>query len=269
MILGGPHEIDEKTYRSDSGLNFSNLKNIRRSPRKALHNVMFPRASSDDQVLGTAIHAAILEPEKFVLQFAPMPKIDRRTKEGKAQYAELETSGKTLLAEKDFEACVSIAETLRANEFYSGLLTNGIYESSWFSEAEGMRIKGRLDVWLPEKNIIVDIKTTDIIDEHQFKRDVIKYSYHAQAAWYMDLVASVTGKPVDGFVILAIEKKEDRDAKAFWLDPSWIVQGRKDYRRWLKTWAHCEKVGVFPGYEAKLHHFSPPSWLIEDEEPSF
>lgn len=259
MIIGGPHSIDEALYRADPGVNISSLKNMRHTPAKARRRKDYPSKASPAMALGTAIHCAILEPDKFFDRYTIKPDVDARTKAGKEALAAVKGE---LLTKEDYEGALSIAATIREDPFYRKFVANGVYESSWFAQHElDIRIKARLDVWLPDLNIIVDIKTTDSADEWQFRRDIVKYHYHSQAAYYMDLVERVQGKPVGGYVILAVETKEDRDVRAFWLDESFIACGRADYREWLSKWYLCEKTGAWPGYERRLHTLVAPDWL--------
>lgn len=266
-MIGGPHNIDEHVYRADPGINISSLKNMRHSAAKARLRADRPMTPSPAMKLGTAIHSAILEPDKFLATYQKKPRVDARTKAGKEALAGL--TGE-LLDEHDYEACLTIAARLRDDPFYSKFIKNGLYETSWFAEHEyGIRLKSRLDVWLPELNLIVDIKTTDSADERSFRSDVIKYHYHAQAAYYSDLVERVTGKAPAGYVILAIETKEDRDMRAFWLDDPFIARGRADYKEWLSQWYICEQTGAWPGYESRLHTLKAPAWLGDVEQEAF
>lgn len=267
MILGGPHQIDEKLYRSDPGVNISFLKNMRHSAAKARLRADRPMNPSPAMKLGTAIHCAILEPDRFIEQYTIRPDVNARTKAGKEALAAINGE---ILNKSDFEACLSIAARLREDPFYKKFVDGGIYESSWFAQHElDVRLKARLDIWLPHMNLIVDVKTTDCIDERQLRNDIIDYHYHSQAAYYCDIVERVTGKAPAGYVILAIETKDDRDMRAFWLDDAFIAKGRADYREWLSKWYICEKTGTWPGYEPKLHTLKAPAWLGAVEQETF
>ena len=267
MLIGGPHMIAEESYRADPGINISSLKHMRLSPAKARYRIDAPRTVTPALAIGTAMHMALLEPDRFLQTYAVKPDVDARTKAGKEAIAEAQAGGKELLAKTDFEAALTTSARLREHPFYRRFIDGGVYESSWFIDHPlGARCKGRLDIWLPERNVIVDVKTTDAADVRNFARDAVKYLYHVQAAFYMDLVENVTGTPVDGYVILAMEKSEDRDFRAFWLDPELIERGRSDYRVWLLQWLHCERTGLWPGYQAELVTLSAPAWMLADQE---
>jgi len=261
MLLGGPHAISEETYRADPGVNISSLKHFKDTPSKARRRIDRPRQTSPAQALGTAIHMAILERDRFLDSYAVKPDVDARTKAGKEALAAARESGKELLDKDEYEAALALSVKLREQPFFRQFIEGGEYETSWFSRHEyGARLKGRLDIWLPARNIIVDIKTCESADEYQFGRDAWKYSYHAQAAYYCDLVASVTKTKVDGYVILAVEKTEDRDCRAFWIDNDLLENGRSLYRDWLAKWVACEQTGTWPGYDKSLVTLSAPRW---------
>lgn len=267
MLKGGPHIIDEAIYRSDPGVNISALKNLKTTPAKARRRLDNPPKQSAALELGTAIHAAILERDKFLETYGIKPNVDLRTKAGKEALAEASQSGKILLSAEDYDTALTLGARVHECSFLQRFVKNGIYESSWFHEHElGLRIKGRLDIWLPEMDIIVDIKTTDSADEYSFRRDCVKYHYYNQAAWYSDLVTSITGRSVAGYVILAVEKSEDKDIRAFWLDDAFLDKGRKENREWLSQWYLCEKTGQWPGYEKKIQTLKAPKWFEESED---
>lgn len=261
-MLGGPLNIPESQYRQDPGVNHSSLKHFADTPAKARRRMDFPSEPSQAQKLGTAIHAAILEPDEFLKKYAIKPDVNARTKAGKAALAEI--TGE-IMTVRDYEACLQTAAKLREHPYYRQFVEDGVYEASWFSIHEnGLRIKGRTDVWLPRKNVIVDIKTTESALDYRFRKDAWKYSYHSQAAWYMDLVAAITGEPVSAYVILAIETKEDRDFRAYYLDDELINHGRKKYREWLDQYYICHHTGSWPGYESKIETLTIPHYLRED-----
>jgi exodeoxyribonuclease VIII len=264
-LKGGPHNIPEDVYRADNGVNISTLKHFKDTPSKAKRRMDFPRAPSPAMELGTAIHMAILERDRFLDTYTVRPQVDARTKAGKEALAKARDGGKIPLEQADYEAALMTGEKLRSSPFYSQFLDGGLYETSWFAEHDyGVRMKGRLDVWLPEKNVIVDIKTCESADERSFAKDAYKYHYHAQAAWYSDLVRLTTGRPVDGYVILAVEKAEDRDVRAFWLSSELIQAGRSAYSEWLGKWLVCEKTGSWPGYEPSLVTLDLPNWMRDE-----
>jgi len=67
-------------------------------------------------LFGRAFHAFILEETVFWENFAILPEgLDRRTKEGKATYEALSTSGKTLISNNDWNTINSMKNALLAH----------------------------------------------------------------------------------------------------------------------------------------------------------
>lgn len=52
--------------------------------------------------LGTAVHCAILESERFEIEYIEAPVIDRQTKDGKALWSKLEQSGRIVLSSDEY-----------------------------------------------------------------------------------------------------------------------------------------------------------------------
>lgn len=266
-MIGGPHEIDERVYRKDSGINISTLKELRYSPLRARHREMTPVTPTAAMELGTAIHAAILEPDKFFETYGEKPSGGKRTKVGKELEAEAEKSGKKLLPSKTFADVVTIAERFKASPL-GEYLDEALFESSWFYDHEfGRRTKARLDIWQPKSRVIADIKTTQSCDDFEFAREVYKRRYDAQAAYYADIVTAVTGSPVERCLILAIESSEPFDMRIFEITPEYLELGRRDYRRWLARYVRCEATQSWPGYSGEVFTLEPPKWL--DNEDAF
>ena len=86
--------------------------------------------------LGTATHCAILEPERFEIEYVEAPCVDRRTKDGKALWSELEQSGKIILSSDEYTKVVEMASAMRRHELASKLITGEARVSSLNVETE-------------------------------------------------------------------------------------------------------------------------------------
>ena len=111
------------------------------------------------------INRSPLEPDRFNTEFVCSPKLDKRTKAGKEEYAqfEAENSGKVVVDKSSFDKAVSMRDSVRAHKASRALLDAGSAEQSVFwndSEFE-VGCKARGD-WVRE-NIIVDLKTSLVI----------------------------------------------------------------------------------------------------------
>lgn len=258
MILNIPnHE-----YHAAERMNNSGIKQILKSPA---HYQIYLRQKSEPtkaMIIGSAVHAATLEPDVFEKDYAAIPEgLDRRTKAGKETFAELEASGKTILAADDYQNVLDIALAVRSHETAGKLFNHGIAEVSVFSEIDDVPVKARFD-WL-RNNIIVDLKTTDDASPDEFVRSIAKYGYDVQAAWYLD-VAKADGIEISNFIFVAVEKNPPYAVGLYELDAESIEIGRTKYQKGLSIYRHCVKTGEWPSYSPDIITLQLPKWAMRE-----
>src|SRR5581483_10081660 len=95
--------LTNEEYHAHRATSHSTLEMFRRS-RKLYHAIHVARTMDRPEPtaamqLGTHVHCAVLEPERFEAEYVYAPKCDRRTTAGKAAYAEFcaATAGKTVI----------------------------------------------------------------------------------------------------------------------------------------------------------------------------
>lgn len=248
-------------------ISHSMLRGMRSTPSKFMWNMKNPRPASTAQELGTAIHMALLEPERFASHYAIQPKVDRRTKEGKAA-AEAWTqqnAGKVALSDYDNDVVEKILARVNLKPKLKQFFEKGQAEASFFAidEESGLGLRCRTDYFIEGLNVIVDLKTTDCAETRVFLKDITDYGYNTQAAFYMDVVEMATGKRPDAFVIIAAEKSKDCDVQKFTLTQKALEDGRVIYRYWLNTLKQCQAKQEWPGYKDEFIAYNTPQWLVE------
>ena len=91
-----PEYLGKKDY-----ISASDLKNFLLSPKKYFYEKFEKQQKEEGRHfnIGSGLHELILEPDLFRTNYIISPKIDKRTKEGKLQFAEFEKTaqGKTIL----------------------------------------------------------------------------------------------------------------------------------------------------------------------------
>ena len=81
--------LSNDEYHSDhKSVSNSMLKILSRSPAALHHYMINEKKQSDAMIFGSAFHKFILERDDFEEEFIVAPKVDRRTKEGKAAWLE-------------------------------------------------------------------------------------------------------------------------------------------------------------------------------------
>lgn len=263
--------ITNDAYHSGEGISKSGLDLIGRSPlhywAKYLDPQREPQEPTPAMLLGTAIHSAVLEPHSFANDYVVFPKIDRRTKEGKAYYDELvaQAAGRTIISADDYATCVSIQDNVRRHPAAQVLLNDGEPELSvyWRDEQTGVLCKCRPD-WMNYKaNTIIDVKSTDDASPAGFQKSIVKWGYHVQAAWYLDGVKAATGHAPKAFIFAAFEKTRPFATAFYYADEDMIELGRQLYRERLDVFAACLKNNSWPGYPQQLSPISLPGWVMK------
>ena len=243
-------------YRESRGLNFSHLKRIAKSPLDFKENVQL---STRPLGLGQHIHTAGLEPAEFAKRFIPFAG-DRRTKAYKEFKAAHE--GMTILSASDWDTCTGIADSIHRHPVAAGYLSKGKAEQTIFWEHElGFQCKSRLD-WLSD-DLVLDLKSAVDITHDGFARACVKYSYHAQLAWYASAAKSVDGKDRK-CVLLAVEKTPPFDVAPYVLPAEAIEAGRKLYTDWLLMVRKCQSSGTWPGVAPTETELHLPAWAFGD-----
>jgi exodeoxyribonuclease VIII len=221
-------------------------------------------------IFGRIAHEAILEPDRFA--YAVAPQVDKRTKSGKAEWAdfEAENADKHILTSDDEKAILRMRDNVYAHPAAKAALTTskGRAEVSVFGyqgDQSGELCKCRPDFWRDD-NIIVDLKTTNDAGPHEFNRSVFKYGYHRQAAFYLNLCSRAKAEKQEAFIFICVEKTTPYAVAVYMADAEMIEYGRWQYERALLTLAECKINNYWPGYSEKIETISLPAWAKKQME---
>ena len=231
---------NDKDYVSNSILNY--LSN--NSPEYCRYMMDNPQPATSAMKFGSALHMNVLQPEEFNKHYAIAPKFDKRTKQGKQDAAEFANNNmfKTVLSGKDYDLIEMLTLKLMKDSDAKTLLTNGLKEHiiAWHNEEYDIKCRGMLDVYRPDQNIIVDLKTTQDSSYNAFASSVRKFKYYKQAAFYMDAVRA------QEFYIVAIEKNPPFSINIIELGEDLLDRGREMYNRELEIYKYCMDNDYWP-----------------------
>lgn len=258
--------ISQEEYRARPGLSSSTLKIFgTRSPYHAMDALKNPTEPTPAMIMGSAIHARILEPDTFAAQYAGAPVCDRRTKDGKALYEAFaaDAKGKTILSAEDFETVHIIGERVLNDPEIRAELTGGQAEGSlfWTDEASGVACKARPDYYRAHDNVLIDVKTTENGDADSFSRVIANLKYHWQAQFYARGIAALTGTPVTAFKFLVIEKKPPFGYGLYTLHFSALDKAEEDIQRLLVKYRECDEANHWPSYPKQSEVYLP-AWAL-------
>ena len=220
---------------------------------------------SDAMKLGSAAHAAILEPETFEQRFVSEPfrphkarKFDDFEK-GSVTLATYnawvsEQDGKEILKAEDLEKAREIAETARTWKTVRALLREGKAEVTivWEDPVTRLLCKTRPDFADFDRRLIVDVKTTAKFSDRDFERSVVKTGIDLQMAM-IEEGCRVLGMDLPTSFVLVWVRTTGRVANsARYCTAEVMNRGARKYREYLDLYAECLATDTWPDFPSDI-----------------
>lgn len=275
-LSGLIYDLRESDYRANPAVSQSVLKEYAKTPAHGRAYELGEReVKSSAFNFGSAAHRAVLEPMLFQESVVIAPELNKNTKEYKA-WKELQT-GKLIIDSEDRDAICKIVMNTRSHPMAGLLLGKGKSEVSAFSEMIALwtdsrtnqvqdaiiPVKARFD-WVHDVDgiapCIVDVKTTDDASKEGFAKSIAKFSYHIQAAFYLD-IANQCGYQAETFKIIAVEKEPPYAVAVYTLSSLAIQKGREEYQRLLGTYAFARQFNQYDAYSEDDLIIDLPAWF--------
>ena len=258
--------MPREEYDAIDALNMSRLKEMKRSPLHYRHALTHSKTSGP-LTLGLATHVAVLEPERFLSDFASW---DRRTKGGNAaprngQFWDAflnANTGKIILTSDEWHLSREIADVVRGDALAMRYLAHGEPEVTFEWDLDGRACKGRVD-WLTHidgKPTIVGLKTARDCRHFAFGSQAAKLGYHLQFAYYHDGYEAIR-KFKPKLVEIVVESAAPHAVAVYHIPDDIIEQGRDEYRRLIDQLATCERTNDWPGPQPLEEYLTLPSWV--------
>lgn len=266
---GIPHAV----YQSWKAINHSRLKLFVHPPAMARHLMDFPPEPTEALDLGHACHVAILEPERLAADFVSAPDCDRRSKEGKLAWKEFEEANtdRIILPHDDYQLCLNLRDGLWGRDSVARaiLKSPGRNERSfcWPDSESGLACKGRLDAMRRWSGwtMVCDVKTARSAAASEFARDIVKFHYHTQAAFYLDGLAALADVP-RRWLWIVLEKRPPFLHAVYEPEDRLLEQGRRQYREWLAAYKLATETDEWPGYPNGIVPIDVPRWAQDFSE---
>ena len=251
-------------YHAYQGISKSGLDLVARSPAHFL--MQTERAPSRTLQLGTALHTAVLEPERFKAEYCLLTEVtDRRSSEYK-QAVKIHTSDNVLVA-KEAANILSIQETIRGQDEINELLTScDLFELSAFIEIDGVLCRCRYDAFDSKNLVAVDLKTTQNSSPTEFSKSVFNYRYHVQDAFYSKIFKLITGRTLNAFKFLAVENDPPHCPMIYTLSDETRMIADSLMIADLKAYKEAESSSKWSGYEQTNEPLDLPSWAVAQYE---
>ena len=239
-------------YHSHNSISASGLKEIYK--KSVYHFLNRKFKESPAMKLGTAVHQAILEPDDFYDIYHIIEKIDKRTKAGKEEYEKQKNLAENkIILESDTHYIIKeILNSFREHKLAQHYC-KGEIELSHYLKHEGVDVRVRPDCINRISNFISDVKTCQDNSPEVFKRDIYKWGYHLQAAFYMDMLG------IDKFKFIAITTSYPYTVEVYTLDEDTLEFGRNAWQQAFSNWKIYLETKQTPGYH----------WYKYDDDGSY
>lgn len=212
--------------------------------------------------MGSLIHSLLLGGGQ---ELVVVPEKDWRKDVAKDQRAKAKAAGCMAVLKHKLE---SAQETCR--EIRKSLLSYGVDLAEYESEVTalwedgGTACKGRLDLLLLARGLILDLKTLPRINKQAFERSVLPYGLDVQHYAYTSAVEAaypeIAGRVELQFAVC--ETTAPFDCMIQPLGAAMQDLGRQRWNRGLKRWRECLKSGVWPGY-GRQEPVEARAWQLE------
>ena len=265
-------------YHANPAISHSKLECYRRRPalyfKKYVAKILPQPEESGAFRLGSAVHCAVLEEKEFAARYVLRPDCDRRTKEGKIQFAEFaaQHAGKTLLDADEMAQVIAMREAVTAHPLASQLLNDGHAEMTWRKEQPNAlgALQCRTD-WFSSfgceltggEPYALDLKTVESLDSdafRNFERAAFSYGYHRQAGFYLPLINEIYQRPVSRMLYLAVEKVEPFGVAVYKLADDAIARGQDENIADLVRLKKSLEDNHWPNIEPTVHELKLPGW---------
>lgn len=265
MEPGIYYDISNEDYHADPAIGSTSVKAISVSPANLYFN---PFKGSKSAHIGTAIHAALLEPELFKKDFYSLPDADRRS----AAYKEAvrEYGADFVLVGSEVETVNRMVESSRLNvDFTDYVRSPGRSEVSMFARCDvtGLDLKCRFDRLSDSYAYPLDVKSCKDASERGFSQAFGKWHYHIQAAFYLHVLRLATGRGLNQFCFYAIENVAPYRNCMYYIGDESLEQGRKQMFESLEKLAECmsNTSARYEGLVLPPAEINIPSYMFDEE----
>lgn len=259
----GIYSVPAERYHAANGCSKTMLDFLANQTPAHLAAYLFGLTKEETPAMrfGTIVHRAMLEPDTYKEGFYVKPEGMRfTTKEGQGWQSE--HSERPIITEAESEQIDAMVSSVHCHPFAKRLLAGGTPEQSIFVEDNnGTLRKSRLDA-LTKGNVIPDLKTTESAALDQFERNVSRYRYHVQAAYYIDN-CKLAGIDKQAFFFICVEKTPPYLTRCLSLNADVIEYGRNLYQRDIQIYRNCLESGKWPGWSDSYDEVALPPWELK------
>lgn len=264
-------ELSNEAYHASEGVSSSVIKTL--LAKSPAHTVARSVSTTRAMEIGTAIHAKILEPERFDRDFKVVECDTRTSALYKSAIKDMPSSN--VLTAAEYDNIEGMFNAARANKSFRSMLdAPGKYEHSIYAKCPetGLLLKCRFDKLLDSGDGF-DLKKTQDCSTKAVERSIWNYGYHISAAFYDYVYFLHTGSHLNNWYFGWLEEKAPHAARVTRLPDDAMEEGFRAVMTGLKIYADCLASGDFFAYGDDTEEVGLPAYaysqLEDDSEVSF
>lgn len=261
--------ISNELYHADrTAVSSSSLKlMIEKSPKSMImaHNGLLYRRESLAFRIGTVLHMAILEPEKFRKLFVIQPAFSGKGSVSmKADWRLSLPPDAVILKEDEYNDLQEMINSVLSHQDACNILKKGKAEmAGYYRDPDtGIKIRIRPDFLHLDHMALLDVKTTQDVRASQFMKSIWSWRYDFQMSHYSEGIFRITKKAVQYPLILAVEKNPPFECALYLCDQRMIDKGLSDYKLALNRLKQCIDENMFDSYQKTMQQISLPDWAF-------
>ena len=262
------HSTKQKRGDADFVMSKSELVAFAKNPQKW---VMGHRDEQTDAMdWGSLIDCLVLTPELFDARYAITPetytdeKMNVKPWNWNANYCKTwreqeKVDGrqcvKPNVASEAQLAKSRLQRDKHVDRIMHGAKTQAFVSATYVDDDTGIEVplQGLIDI-VPNGertygNCLADLKTCDDASVRAWERTVLNYTYHVQAALYLDMFEATTGEKREGFAHVIQESSPPYAVARRILSEDFVSIGRDTYRAALRLYCRCLAENRWPGYD--------------------
>ena len=247
-----PEEQNAEYHADTSRVSHSMLEVFRESPAKYhatyVAETMARTPRTDAMRFGSAFHCAVLEPERFALEYYAEPGIDdMRTKKWAAMVERV--PDKECLKYSEMLTISTMADSVWHHETAVQIIAaDAIIETPIYWDEEGQPSKCKPDILILDKPggvaVDVDLKSCKDPSPRAFRRDGFTYGYFRAADWYRRGVEATTWLR-HRRLFIAVGKTPPHDVWVYDCRELDLVEAADQNESDLEWLATCRESGIW------------------------
>lgn len=267
--------ISEAEYNALPAERSTTLKAMGESPRRYKYVKENKYEPTPSMLLGTAIHVATLEPERFGKEYVAYPGPVRRGKEWE-QWSARHASD-TIITESELETTIAVSRAVLADPVAARYLASGQPEMTlqWTDKETQLACKARVDWLIGGSNdghrppIIVGLKTARSAHPRRFATQAAQLGYPVQWALYAAGYTAITGQKPE-MIEIVVETAPFYEVVVYRITQEVLDFGDEQVREYLQKVVECTKSGKWPGIaDGRELPLILPGWAMgSDDSPA-